>query len=349
MPISPTELRGMLRDDAISLALGALLLIVGIVALAMLAVFRRRATPLLWIAVFAHLYGLRLLIRTDTIRFYVETSELAWAYAEAAITYSVPIPIVLFARSMFPTWRRFWTRGAVGLTAFAVYAITSDAILQEPFSASSANNLIAIAFFVGVLVWILRPRPAHSWELQAMRVGAVAVSLSAVADNLRGMGVVAFRGPDLEPFGFTILTGCLGTVAGSRVIADVERMVAINRELEIARRIQSSILPQTMPRVPGLTIAARYRPMTAVAGDFYDFLELDAKRLGILVVDVAGHGVPAALIILRREECTARDRCWRSSRLRARPCRWCTWLQKTAVRPSTSTARAPWSGEPFFV
>jgi sigma-B regulation protein RsbU (phosphoserine phosphatase) len=92
------------------------------------------------------------------------------------------------------------------------------------------------------------------------------------------------------------ITGCLGTLAASRVIADIERMVAINRELEIARRIQSSILPQTMPRVPGLTIAARYRPMTAVAGDFYDFLELDAQRLGILVADVAGHGVPAALI-----------------------------------------------------
>ena len=51
-----------------------------------------------------------------------------------------------------------------------------------------------------------------------------------------------------------------------------------------------------MPLVSGLTIAARYQPMTAVAGDFYDFLELDARRLGILIADVSGHGVPAALI-----------------------------------------------------
>ena len=80
------------------------------------------------------------------------------------------------------------------------------------------------------------------------------------------------------------------------MLDDAERLVAINRELEIARRIQSSILPQRMPQVSGLTIAARYRPMTAVAGDFYDFLELDAKRLGILVADVSGHGVPAALL-----------------------------------------------------
>ena len=135
-----------------------------------------------------------------------------------------------------------------------------------------------------------------SHDVRAMRVGVVAVSLSAVADNLRGIGGVAVPGPELEPFGFTILIGCLAIIAVRRVLDDAERLVAINRELEIARRIQLSLLPQRLPRVSGLTIAARYRPMTAVAGDFYDFLELDAKRLGILIADVSGHGVPAALI-----------------------------------------------------
>ena len=46
----------------------------------------------------------------------------------------------------------------------------------------------------------------------------------------------------------------------------------------------------------GLDIAAQYVPMTAVAGDFYDFLVVDEMRVGILVADVTGHGVPAALI-----------------------------------------------------
>src|SRR5437763_3250385 len=46
----------------------------------------------------------------------------------------------------------------------------------------------------------------------------------------------------------------------------------------------------------GLDIAARYLPMSAVAGDFYDFLFIDEKRIGILIADVTGHGIPAALI-----------------------------------------------------
>ena len=71
---------------------------------------------------------------------------------------------------------------------------------------------------------------------------------------------------------------------------------ATNHELETAREIQSFILPQEMPRQQSLEIAARYVPMAAVAGDFYDFIVIDEKRLGILVADVSGHGVPASLI-----------------------------------------------------
>src|SRR5260370_23974341 len=66
--------------------------------------------------------------------------------------------------------------------------------------------------------------------------------------------------------------------------------------MEAARRIQSAILPRRVPQVDGLDIAVSYLPMTSVAGDFYDFLIVDEHRLGILVADVAGHGVPAALI-----------------------------------------------------
>jgi serine phosphatase RsbU (regulator of sigma subunit) len=66
--------------------------------------------------------------------------------------------------------------------------------------------------------------------------------------------------------------------------------------LETARQIQFSILPEKVPRIAGLDIAARYIPMTSVAGDFYDFIVVDEQHVGILVADVSGHGMPAALI-----------------------------------------------------
>ncbi len=75
-----------------------------------------------------------------------------------------------------------------------------------------------------------------------------------------------------------------------------QQLETIKGELETARRIQLSILPQSMPKVAGLDIAARYIPMTEVAGDFYDFIVVDDKRLGAFVGDVSGHGMPSALI-----------------------------------------------------
>ena len=75
-----------------------------------------------------------------------------------------------------------------------------------------------------------------------------------------------------------------------------QQLLAIQKELETARMIQQSILPETVPQVDGLEIAARYMPMASVAGDFYDFLGVDEKHVGILVADVSGHGMPAALI-----------------------------------------------------
>lgn len=74
------------------------------------------------------------------------------------------------------------------------------------------------------------------------------------------------------------------------------RLKEIQKELETARQIQLSILPTEIPKIEGLEIAARYIPMTSVAGDFYDFIVVDERHVGILVADVSGHGMPAALI-----------------------------------------------------
>src|ERR1700722_13753850 len=75
-----------------------------------------------------------------------------------------------------------------------------------------------------------------------------------------------------------------------------QQLLTIQEELETARQIQLSILPSEIPKIEGLDIAARYVPMTSVAGDFYDFIVVDEKHIGVLVADVSGHGMPAALI-----------------------------------------------------
>jgi hypothetical protein len=79
-----------------------------------------------------------------------------------------------------------------------------------------------------------------------------------------------------------------------RRIAERERQRV---ELETARRIQSSILPELPPRLHGVEIAQAYLPASEVGGDFYDVLALEDGRLAVAVGDVAGHGVSSGLVM----------------------------------------------------
>src|SRR5262249_19509787 len=77
-----------------------------------------------------------------------------------------------------------------------------------------------------------------------------------------------------------------------------KELLAIRRELEVARHIQQSILPRDFgPKgsTGGCSIAASMHAAHEVGGDFYDFFMIDADRMGVVVGDVAGKGVPAAI------------------------------------------------------
>lgn len=71
----------------------------------------------------------------------------------------------------------------------------------------------------------------------------------------------------------------------------------VEQELQTARRIQESLLPETLPVVPGWNIAAHWEPARAVGGDFYDVVTLPEGHWGIVIGDVTDKGVPAALLM----------------------------------------------------
>jgi serine phosphatase RsbU (regulator of sigma subunit)/pSer/pThr/pTyr-binding forkhead associated (FHA) protein len=73
----------------------------------------------------------------------------------------------------------------------------------------------------------------------------------------------------------------------------------LNRDLALAREVARSFLPAEMPKISGYEFFARNESALAVGGDYYDFIELDGNRLGILLGDVTGKGVAAALVMAR--------------------------------------------------
>ena len=75
------------------------------------------------------------------------------------------------------------------------------------------------------------------------------------------------------------------------------RLELQDQELKRAREIQQSLLPSTIPQIPGFEVTCAWQPASTVGGDYYDVLRLGEHRLGICIADVVGKGVSAALLM----------------------------------------------------
>src|SRR5215211_5830656 len=84
---------------------------------------------------------------------------------------------------------------------------------------------------------------------------------------------------------------------GQRLEQEERERERIEQELLVARRIQQASLPKGVPELEGWEITPFYQPAREVGGDFYDFFELEDGRVGVVVGDATGKGVPAALVV----------------------------------------------------
>jgi sigma-B regulation protein RsbU (phosphoserine phosphatase) len=217
-----------------------------------------------------------------------------WDWITEAISLVIPIPLLLFfTATMARRWRKlalwsigvFSVIGAVGMVE--LFLVHSERATQRVI------HLIAVVVIPILMVLLFVGGRSATREQKILRAGFFVFLMFIVHTNLANIGAIP-HGPDLEFIGFVAFLGCLGYVAAARTHHNEERLLALNKELEIARGIQAGLLPEKSFSVAGLTAASRYVPATSVAGDFYDFLPKDSG-LGVLIADVSGHGVPAAL------------------------------------------------------
>lgn len=297
LPETLEQARATLREDAAGLLLGILLIAIGSFA-TLLFCFRWRPkdSTLLSFGLFSGLYGVRLLAERPTMWFLIDAPESFWRQLGAAVTYVILIPASLFfLQTVFKGWGLpvRWIVGAVAV--FATWATLSDIWQRTPETAMLANHILVITVVAASLTALFLPRRKVDAEVRALRIGFLTLGVLALHENLVGARLLPDIG-SFEPVGFLVLVLCLGFVVARRIFQNQEHLVALQQELRMARRIQSSILPRERPSIPRLDIAVRYVPMTSVGGDFYDFVLVDERHLGLLVADVSGHGVPAALI-----------------------------------------------------
>ena len=295
---SASEATSKLRWELASITVGVVILSFGLAGLA-LFLFRRKTgdRSLLFFSLFSFLYAIRLIFRQSLFQSLALASANFWKYCDLVIDNFIVVPLTLFLIEIVEArWKTVLRWVLAFQIAFGTVRFFSRVLSIGQHPVELVYHILIVAYCALLLVYpfSLARGQRLPREFKVVFAGLAVFSLFAVHTNLADLGIV--RGRNVEAIGFLVFVCSLGYVAAFRTYSNEQRLLSIQKELEIARQIQFSILPREVPRGAGLDIAARYVPMTAVAGDFYDFLVVDGNRMGILVADVTGHGVPAALI-----------------------------------------------------
>jgi phosphoserine phosphatase RsbU/P len=278
------------RQDEPRLFIAAASITIGLVAVAFSLIRRRFDQLLSFFAWFAVVYGARLWMHSNILNLMSHPSALL-DKVQMALTFFVAIPAFQFF-------------GATGLVGRAGRVIVYVVCLVEMCLIAAVfvglpldlldglHSAWIIAGSAALLVLAFR-QPAVKKTSIVFRAGLLIFLGSVLWTNA---AVLLGHRTTIEPYGFSVFLCCLGYVAAKRAIERDQELSSIQQELNVARRIQLSILPATFSASEHFTVAARYVPMTSVAGDFYEFIYTGSATLGLLIADVSGHGVPAALI-----------------------------------------------------
>lgn len=293
--MNATDVVATFAGDAWTIVVAIILCTIAAMLLAMSSsVSAWRRSPLPMAGLFAAAYGLRLLFDTDA--FALTVGEPGWlVYARSAMEYLVPIPgAALFARGFGARFRR-WNNFALALFILcAVVAIPYELLARHPFAVKSLVDALVMSLMLIFIVNLANPSADEDTNWKPVRKATTVFVLFVLNEHLQIVrdpyGILD------EPTGFLYLIGSIVYVLMQQSMASQLRLNSIDSELATARRIQLSTIPQTPPQSAHLQIAMRYEPASEVAGDFFDFHRLDDGRIGVLVADVSGHGVAAALV-----------------------------------------------------
>ncbi len=300
-----------LRGQVADVISGTFFVFVGLAAWGIAAMRRRSGVRLLiWLGIWSAMYGVHpLLVTLAALGLLPHWLQVSVPYLGTVIGYLI---LVVATRAWLELTRgkmRIFTKAVI----FLALAIALAGIGFFLFTGSNdklipTNNALAVCSTSVLLTVVAVPKLARRFlatpHSKVLLVGTLVFAVEAIFRNLSG--TLRYEFPALwnspwnsriwDSLGFAALLFSFGYLALQMVLANERRLQLIENELAIAREIQNSILPRNVPALKNLRIAATYCPMTAVAGDFYDFIPVDQHRVGVLVADVSGHGVPAALI-----------------------------------------------------
>ena len=242
------------------------------------------------------LHGIRALGDIGTVRAATGLPAEVFAYSGPICLYFVSAASYIFldhywGPGLWKSFRRAWQFHLV----FATAAAASDLYTGTPGGWSGAAGMLVVVYRVILLVNIVTGSLQTRREDIYVLYGLATVFVCTVHDVLAGAGMLGWTF-QARPIGIIAVMASLGVSIIQRTRADQHQLGTLSAQLNTAREIQQSLLPPQTSHPTNCHCAVRYLPMESVGGDLYDFVAIDRHRFGVLLADVTGHGIPAALI-----------------------------------------------------
>ena len=251
-------------------------------------------------------------VRVFVIRTAASTTPWVWSFLLAAtvIAYESWMlrKVGLALKANGGLGAQFWILSTILETSIPAFAIAFLTSAQVEFVYRPLASPAVLVFFIFIILSTLRLNP---W------IGALSGTVAAVTYICAAL-YLGWRPPfpgapapvtqtSVTLYGITLLLGGLvaGAVGGQirkhvqsalREAETKQKLEAVQHDLQVARSIQQSLLPQERPQIPGFDIAGWNQPADDTGGDYFDWITLPHGKVIVSLADVTGHGIGPALL-----------------------------------------------------
>ena len=170
----------------------------------------------------------------------------------------------------------------------------------------SKNDPVVKAAFTGQAVVLddMRVDDRVKYKQATIKEGLVSQLTVAMKFRDRPIGVLRLYSPKPKRFddddislARAVASQCAIAVTNAKLYTEAIEGARIAEQMHLAGVVQRRMIPQNPPLIPGLDIAATYIPCFDVGGDLYDFLQISENRIAVMIADVIGKGIPAAIMM----------------------------------------------------
>ncbi|MBI9067046.1 MAG: SpoIIE family protein phosphatase [Salinivirgaceae bacterium] len=291
------DLKNMTTDSAGRFLMSFVYIVLGIIAFVIFILrIKRFEIYIFYLGLLNISFGLKFMSENPLVKLTEFPTANFWGIGMPIINLIIPIVFILFVR-YFIGWG--WKRSILWLLILSVVQGIVK-ILFEYFDPGldiyyTSDTIFGFLATVVLFFHMFLPEMRKNREVQVISGGLGFYLLANFYDNLAQMQWISDKF-SFDDSAYLFFNLCLVYVAFSRIAKTEKEYLAVKQDLETARNIQNGILPERNPKGDLYEVSSAYLPMVLIGGDYYDYQLHDESHVGVLVADVSGHGISAALI-----------------------------------------------------